>query len=271
MPQKISEEKLRRFAEKHFNEIFFRLIAEYADRLDILQKEKEVLKRQYDFVSLLSHQLRTPVSAVKLMLELASSDIKDRELAEGINEKIKNINSIIGDLLFFLEGRDPDKIKKSETFSAVKLIEKELALMKNNLKKRNISVKFKKPDFKATARGNKAMISRVFRLLLENAAVYNKPGGSIKITVSRTRKGFLKISLKDTGFGIPEKDQKNVFKKFFRASNASLGKNEGSGVNLFVVREAVESWGGKTGFKSEEGKGSTFFFTVPAAAEREKK
>ncbi len=266
MPQKISEEKLRRFAEKRFSEIFFKLIAEYADRLDILQKEKEVLKKQYDFISLLSHQLRTPVSAVKLMLELASSDIKDKELAEGINEKIKNINSIIGDLLFFLEGSGSTEIKKKETFSPVKLIEKELALMKNNFKKKEISVKFKRLDFKAMARGNEAMTSKVFRLLLENAVAYNKPGGLIKIAVSRAGKGFLKISLRDTGFGIPEKEQKNVFEKFFRASNASLGKNEGSGVNLFVAREAVKSWEGKTGFKSEEGKGSTFYFTVPSVA-----
>lgn len=265
MPQKISEEKLRRFAEKRFSENFFRLIAEYADRLDALQKEKEILKRQYDFISLLSHQLRTPVSAVKLMLELASPDIKDREMAEGINEKINNINSIINDLLFFLGGNASVGSEKNKFFSLSRLIEGELSSLKKKFEKKKISVKFKKPDFRAAARGDKAMIDRVIRLLLDNATAYNKPSGSVKISVSRAGKNFLKVSVKDTGFGIPEKEQASVFEKFFRASNASLGKNEGSGINLFVAREAVKSWGGKTGFKSKEGKGSTFYFTLPSA------
>jgi len=268
MAKKISEEKLKLIVDNYYNEAFFNLIAEYADRLDTLQKEREIEKRRYEFISLVSHQLRTPISALKLILEVASRDIKDRDLAEGLEEKINNINSLVNDLLFFLSESGTEKKEGGVKFSISKIIADETRSLKKKISKKEISVKFKKPNFKAFACGDRQRAAKVVHSLLDNAISYGRERGSVKISVSRAGKNFLKISIKDDGFGIPEKEQKKVFENFFRASNASLGKNEGSGVNLYVAKKIVESWGGKINFKSEENGGSLFYFTIPSKCPR---
>jgi signal transduction histidine kinase len=105
-------------------------------------------------------------------------------------------------------------------------------------------------------------ISLVIENLLDNAIRYNLVGGTITISLD-LKNDEIEFSIEDSGIGIPESEKSNIFQKFFRASNALKKETEGSGLGLFVAKNIVEAHGGKIWFESEEGKGTTFHFTIP--------
>jgi len=107
-------------------------------------------------------------------------------------------------------------------------------------------------------------MKRAISWILDNAVTYGREGGKVSVSVSDIG-GRWRIKIDDDGVGIPKKEQSRVFDKFFRASNASLGKNEGSGLSLFLSKMIIEAHGGVIGFSSEEDKGSSFWIDLPIA------
>ena len=105
-------------------------------------------------------------------------------------------------------------------------------------------------------------IRQVVMNMIDNAIYYSKPNS--KVTVSAVKNGdFVEFTVKDTGIGVPKSEQKDLFGKFFRGTNARKKRPDGTGVGLFLARKAVLSHGGEMIFLSEEGKGSTFGFRLP--------
>ena len=100
--------------------------------------------------------------------------------------------------------------------------------------------------------------------LLTNAVKYNRKGGKVKVDV-RPEKNKLIIDVADNGYGIPKDQQSRIFEKFFRAKNEKTGDVLGTGLGLFLTRMIVEKMGGKIGFTSTEGKGTTFTVTLNKA------
>jgi signal transduction histidine kinase len=99
--------------------------------------------------------------------------------------------------------------------------------------------------------------------LIDNAIRYSKRKGEVKIYLKRENKYYNLLAIQDKGMGIPKEEEKHIFQKFFRAQNANNHKTRGSGLGLYVVKSIVEKAGGKIWFKSKEGKGTTFFVTLP--------
>lgn len=100
--------------------------------------------------------------------------------------------------------------------------------------------------------------------MIDNAIHYTMPGGKVTVILTGD-KNEIKITVKDTGIGIPQNQQERVFSKFFRAANAMRVQTDGTGLGLFITKNIIEAHGGKIWFESEEGKGTTFYFTLPAA------
>ena len=135
--------------------------------------------------------------------------------------------------------------------------------LRDQIKKKEIKFEYKKPKKKLP----KVMLDvEKMRLaiqnLLDNAIRYTRPEGRVTVSLRHVKKE-IELSVKVTGIGIPKDQQERVFIKFFRGANAIRLETEGSGLGLFIVKNIIEAHGGKIWFESEEGKGTTFYFTIP--------
>lgn len=114
------------------------------------------------------------------------------------------------------------------------------------------------PDVKADPPKLELAVSN----LIDNALDYTPAGGTIKVFLEKMG-NYAKVSVKDSGIGIPKEEAGNLFTRFYRAKNAVRTKTEGTGLGLYITKNIIEAHGGKIWAESEEGKGATFFFTVP--------
>lgn len=232
-------------------------------------REKMVERMKTEFVSLAAHQLRTPLSAIKWTLRM----LLDGDLG-GITEEQKNfiektyvsnerMIALINDLL------SVDRIEGGRYLYKPILTDIELAVKfvinsyKEESEKRGIKVEFKKTEKKLPlVLIDLEKMRLAIQNLFDNAMRYTRSDGKVTVSLKRVKKE-IEVSIKDTGAGIPKDQQERVFTKFFRAANVMRMETEGSGLGLFITKNIIEAHGGKIWFESEEGKGSTFHFTLP--------
>ena len=138
-----------------------------------------------------------------------------------------------------------------------------LKSQKELLKRKKLSLEFKKPKTKLPKVAiDVERIRLVVQNLLDNAIHYTPEGGKITVGLKETEKE-VEFRIQDTGIGIPQDQQKRIFTKFFRSVTAIRLETEGSGLGLFLAKNIIEAHGGKIWFESQEGKGSTFYFSLP--------
>jgi two-component system sensor histidine kinase VicK len=116
----------------------------------------------------------------------------------------------------------------------------------------------------ALVKADPERIRSVVQNLVDNAIKYSAAKGKIEITLKEER-NKLCFRIKDSGVGIPKKQQKQIFTKFFRSENVLKRQTEGTGLGLFIAKAVIQGSGGKIGFNSEENKGTTFWFSLPIA------
>lgn len=232
----------------------------------------EANRMKSEFVSIVSHQLRTPLSALKWSLDLLRGkrigDIneKQREYLDIINDSGIKMIKLVNDLLNVNRIEQQRLDMKPQPFSIESLIEgvvKELNIL---AKAHNVEVNFKNRKNLAEVYADPDRIQMVIQNLVDNAIKYSKKqGGLVEIIAERdeTNKNMIKISVKDNGMGIPKFLQKQVFGKFFRGDSLIKQRVEGTGLGLFIAKGIVSLSAGKIDFESQEGKGSTFWFTLP--------
>ena len=230
--------------------------------------EKNIDRAKTEFVSLASHQLRTPLTTVSWYAEiLASPDSgklskKQKEYLKEIYDGNKRMIDLVNALLnvsrielgtFAIE---PKEIKIEDIYRSVI---KDLA---PEIKQKKIKIEDNKDEKIGNLLLDEKLIRIVFQNLITNSVKYIGKKGVINIDLKKTAKN-IEVSVADNGIGIPKAEQAKIFSKLFRASNAMTVDSKGTGLGLYIVKSIVEEAGGKIWFESEENHGTTFYFTIP--------
>jgi len=236
-----------------------------------ITREKMMERMKTEFVSIAAHQLRTPLSAIKWILsmllggDVGEMSFEQKELLERTYQSNERMIHLVNDLLNTTrieEGKFLTKIVPQDIGDLVKKIVK--SSFEEEVKRKGLNFDCQLPKGrlpKVDADVDKLTLA--IQNLMDNALNYTKTGG-IKITLSfnKDENSFL-FSIIDTGIGISKEEQPRVFSKFFRSSMAVKTETEGSGLGLFITKNIIDAHGGRIWFESQEGQGSSFYFSLP--------
>lgn len=240
-----------------------------------VSREKMIERLKTEFVSLAAHQLRTPLSAIKWSLkmfldgDLGKVNGKQKEIISKTYQSNERMIILVNDLLSVARIEEGKYALAFAPVDIVKICQVAIDALKDNLKRKKLKLVLVKPVKKAVlAIADGERIKLVVQNLLDNAFKYTPIGGKVSCVISETAQ-TIKIEVIDSGIGIKEDEQKRVFSKFFRSPEAVLLEPTGSGLGLYMANNIIEGHGGKIGFTSKVGKGSTFYFVIPKSHEKE--
>lgn len=227
-------------------------------------------KMKSEFVSVASHQLRTPLSAIRWETELLLKKKK-----RGLNEKQINtletidalslrMTRLVNDLLDVARIDQKRLILRKEIIDMTDIIQKVIEEVRPLARARNVELSFSESKKKAPKiMADPEKIKLVVENLANNAIKYTTKRGKIEIKLVK-KNGDVVFTIRDNGVGIPEEQHGQVFDKFFRSDNVVKYQTEGTGLGLYISKNIVEQLGGKIWFQSIENVGSIFSFSLPA-------
>jgi len=236
-----------------------------------VSQQKSIERMKTEFVTLAAHQLRTPASIVKWTIQmLLDGDLGEmtKEQKEAI-EKIRKTNEkmirLVNDLLNVAEIEEGRYLSKLVLSDIEEIIQSVIEIYKETIKQKKLEFEFQKSEKRLPkVMLDKEKITIAVKNLIDNAVRYTSIGGRIRISTEiKEREGEIEVQIQDTGLAIPTDQQNKVFTNFFRGTNIMKVETEGTGLGLFITKNIIEAHKGKIGFISEEGKGSTFYFTIP--------
>jgi PAS domain S-box-containing protein len=238
-----------------------------------ISREREIDRAKTEFVSLASHQLRTPLSAINWYAEtLISKEIgpinpKQKLYLEQMRQGNRRIIQLLNDLLNVSRIDLGTFIVHPTAFSIQETIRGILKDATPIIKQKNLSIK-EKYDKKLKKMTGDINLTRIMvQNIIMNAIKYTPNKGTVSISVTSKNKD-LTVLVSDTGLGIPAHQQQYVFNKMFRADNVQKANIEGSGLGLYMVKSITKFLGGDVQFTSKEGKGSSFFLNLPYNTKR---
>jgi signal transduction histidine kinase len=232
------------------------------------EKLIEANRLKSEFINIVSHQLRAPLSNLSWAIELLMSGGLGRIEREQLDyfkilkENSDRMKDLVKDLLIVSKIDSAQLSLKKEEFNLEELTREIIKEFEYFAKASNCQIEFFAKENLPKIFGDRYQLRQVIENLLDNAIRYTKEKGKVTIKIKK-EKNFILFEISDNGVGIPREDQKFIFQKFFRASNVLKHKTQGTGLGLYIAKEIIERSGGKIGFKSQEGVGSTFWFTLP--------
>jgi len=234
---------------------------------DITQEQKiDEIKTQ--FISVASHQLRTPLSAMRWYLEILLSndggklDKEQKDLVKNIYESNKRMINLVNELLNVSRvesGKIVLKLQEVNIKSFIKSVVKDL---KTLIAKHEVEIEISVSKQVKNVWLDSGLFHEVYKNLITNAIKYSADSKKVEVEVIK-KDNFIVSRITDFGLGIPDKDKEGIFKKFYRGSNVVGTQVNGSGLGLYLVKLIVEASGGKVWFDSAKNKGTTFWFSVP--------
>jgi signal transduction histidine kinase len=215
------------------------------------------------FISIASHELRTPITSIKGYMYLLKKECKPEgkqfKYAVKIERQLDKLNELVQDLLDINRIKGGKLMYRVDKFSMASLIRNVVRDLQEITPNRKIILK---NGIKKMIRGDSGRISQVLINLITNAIKYS-PSDKKVLVNAEEENGNAHISVRDYGMGIGKSEKDKIFERFYRAKNARGETFPGLGIGLYLSREIVERHNGKIWVESRKGKGSTFHFTLP--------
>ena len=246
-----------------------------SEDIEKLKSENERLLKlnavKTEIVSVGAHQIRTSLAALKWIIKM----FLDGDLGKINNEQETLLRkafdgneraiSIVSEILLINKSEDvAEKKYVFEDLNLIDIIENTIFDFSGESRARGIEIIFLKPNNAIPhIKADKEKVRVILQNLIENAIKYSNYHGKIFISIKLNDEGFVEVSVKDSGIGISEDSKKKIFEKFYRTEKAQKKEAMGSGIGLYTVKKITEAHSGKIWFESEEGHGTTFFFTLP--------
>lgn len=230
--------------------------------------EKDIDKAKTEFVSLASHQLRTPLSAINWYSEMLiagdAGDMNDeqKEYVQMIYDSNQRSVKLVDALLNVSRIDLGTFTIEPEIVDITKIVHDMLDELQPKIIEKKVKIEKHFDPEQISMSADPRLITIIFQNLLSNGVKYNKDEGTLKIRLEKQKEHYF-IQVADTGLGIPQKDHAKIFSKLFRADNVKVSSVEGNGLGLYIVKAIVDQCHGTLTFESEEHVGTTFTITLP--------
>lgn len=244
-------------------------IAQATQNLRVANRHlKELDKAKDEFISMASHQLRTPLTTIKGYLSMLEEGDAGRlkpqqqEFVTNAYEGSERMVRLISDLLNVSRMSTGKFLIEKKPTNLVEMVNDEVRQLQMHANNKGLKLSFVAPKRKLPLVSvDEAKTRQVVMNFIDNAIYYTK-SGSVTVYLDQ-HEGYARMRVVDTGIGVPKEAQKQLFTKFFRAGNAQNVRPDGTGLGLFLAKKVIQDQGGKIIFDSEEGKGSVFGFEIP--------
>lgn len=231
------------------------------------QKLKQIDQAKDEFVSLTSHQLRTPLTTIKgyisMLLDGDAGELgaQQRKLLEEAFNSSSRMSHLISDFLNISRIQTGKfEIELSEA-NLADVLSEEIDQLRVSATSRQLTLDYEKPEHFPMLRIDESKLRQVMMNLIDNAIYYSPAGSTIRILLTSSASG-VEFKVIDQGIGVPKAEQHKLFTKFARATNAKKQRPDGTGIGLFMAKKVVVALGGAIIFESKEGVGSTFGFRL---------
>jgi signal transduction histidine kinase len=214
-----------------------------------------------DFISMASHQLRTPLTSMKgyvsMVLEGDAGKVtpEQQKMLEQAFLSSQRMTYLISDLLNVSRLKTGKFIIEPSTVNVADLVEQEMVQLKEVAQSRGVALQYEKPKSFPFIQLDETKTRQVIMNFIDNAIYYTPPGGHITVDVTEKPES-IELTVTDNGIGVPRHEQHHLFTKFYRAPNAQRARPDGTGLGLFMAKKVIIAQGGSIIFKSVEGKGS---------------
>ncbi len=239
-----------------------------------LRRETEALRREKklmeeNFITLVSHQLRSPLVAIQQYFEVllagmvAPLDEGVKDMLGRARERMAGLLQLINDWLDLSRMSHARLEDNRKPVTLRPLLEKLIEFLRSAAAENGVTIALGKATGSGLVLGDEQSLEQVFTNLLSNAVKYNRPGGAVTVGI-REEGSAVVVEVRDTGIGIPPEHLPHIFEQFYRVKRTEDQKAKGTGLGLTIAKKIVEAHGGRIEVRSEEGRGSTFTVFLPS-------
>jgi len=255
LPKPFTPDKLRMIVKRGLER------RRYMVETERLQEEKKMMRK--NFVSMVSHELKSPLAAVQqnliVIIDGMAGEIpkKPKQMLKRASIRIKGLLTLINDWLNLSRMESGEMVQKMEPVDLKALLEELVELLHPLADEKNVTLRLNVPNEYPTILGEKETLQMLFTNLIHNGIKYNRENGRVLITLENENQ-MTRVSVKDTGVGIPKDKLPMIFDQFYRVKEVNSEPVEGSGLGLSIVKKIVDAHSGTIEVESELGEGTTF-------------